>query len=248
MVLIKDGAINHEAELGLVKIPIDRQNKSLGQKEKIFLEANLHVPQNSGGIVLFAHGSGSGRHSPRNQLVAGKLNENGLSTLLLDLLTPEEEKIDDQTRKLRFDIRLLSKRLTSAVDWVANNPDTKNLTVGLFGASTGAAAALVSASERPEIVSAVVSRGGRPELAGKDILRKVQVPTLFLVGAEDQEVLKLNDSALKDIKAEKKKLTIISGATHLFEEPGKLEQVARIASGWFKCYFLINEHSRQQQL
>ena len=138
MVLIKDGAINHEAELGLVKIPIERQNESLGQKEKIFLEANLHVPQNSGGIVLFAHGSGSSRHSPRNQLVAGKLNENGLSTLLLDLLTPEEEKIDDQTRKLRFDIRLLSKRLTSAVDWVANNPDTKNLTVGLFGASTGA--------------------------------------------------------------------------------------------------------------
>ena len=180
--------------------------------------------------------------------MAGKLNENGLSTLLLDLLTPEEEKIDDQTRKLRFDIGLLSKRLTSAVDWVANNPDTKNLTVGLFGASTGAAAALVSASERPEIVSAVVSRGGRPELAGKDILRKVQAPTLFLVGAEDQEVLKLNDSALKDIKAEKKKLTVISGATHLFEEPDKLEQVAGIASGWFRCYFLIKEHSRQQQL
>ncbi|HET7146966.1 MAG TPA: dienelactone hydrolase family protein [Candidatus Nitrosopolaris sp.] len=243
--MIKDGAINHEAELGLVKIPIDRQNEPLGQKEKIILEANLHVPQNSGGIVLFAHGSGSSRHNPRNQLVVTKLNESGLATLLLDLLTPEEAKIDDRTRELRFNIDLLSNRLTSAVDWVANNHDTKNLIVGLFGASTGAAAVLVSASERPEIVSAVVSRGGRPELAGKHILRKVEAPTLFLVGADDQEILKFNESALKEIKAEKKKLTVISGATHLFEEPGKLEQVARIASGWFRCYFLIKQHSHQ---
>ncbi len=229
----------------LVKIPVVRQGQ--GSKETIFLEANLHVPHSSEGIIIFAHGSGSGRHSPRNQSVAGKFNEDGLATLLLDLLTADEEKIDNQTRELRFDIGLLSKRLISAIDWVMNNPGIKNLTVGLFGASTGAAAALIAAAERPNVVSAIVSRGGRPDLAGKDILRKAQSPTLLLVGGNDEEVLKLNENALKDIKAEKKKLTIIPGATHLFEEQGKLEEVARIASGWFRCYFLIKRHNGNKE-
>jgi len=160
----------------------------------------------------------------------------------LDLLTSDEEKIDNQTRQLRFDIGLLSKRLISTIDWIMNNPGTKNLAVGLFGASTGAAAALVAASERPNIVSVIVSRGGRPDLAGQSILGSVKVPTLLLVGGNDPQVLELNENALKEISAEKKKLTVIPGATHLFEEPGKLEQVARVASGWFRCYFLIKKH------
>lgn len=231
---------------GLVKIPIGRLHERLGEiKDTTFLEGKLRIPQSSEGIIIFAHGSGSGRHSPRNQFVAEKLNEDGLATLLLDLLTAEEEKLDNQTRQLRFDIGLLSKRLISAIDWTMNNPDTKNLAVGLFGASTGAAAALVAAAERPNVVSAIVSRGGRPDLAGKDILKSVRAPTLLLVGGDDQQVLELNENALKDINAEKKKLTLIPGATHLFEEPGKLEQVARIASGWFRCYFLIKKHNNQ---
>jgi len=227
---------------GLVKIPIGR----LGEiKGAIFLEGELRIPQSSEGIIIFAHGSGSGRHSPRNQFVAEKLNEDGLATLLLDLLTTEEEILDNQTRHLRFDIGLLSIRLISTIDWTMNNPDTKNLAVGLFGASTGAAAALVAAAERPNVVSAIVSRGGRPDLAGKHILKSVRAPTLLLVGGNDPQVLDLNQNALKDINAEKKKLTIIPGATHLFEELGKLEQVARIASGWFRCYFLIKKHNNQ---
>ena len=150
-----------------------------------------------------------------------------------------EEKIDNQTRRLRFDINLLSMRLISTLDWIINNSDTQNLSVGLFGASTAAAAALVAAAERPAIVKAIVSRGGRPDLAGKEILTKVTAPTLLLVGGNDEQVLKLNEEALKHIKAEKKKkLTVIPGASHLFEEPGKLEEVARLASGWFRCFFL----------
>ena len=232
---------NNTVDCGLIKIPI--LEHPLGQKEvTILLEANLIVPQSSEGIIIFVHGSGSGRHSQRNRSVAGKLNEDGLATLLLDLLTMEEERIDNQTRQLRFDIGSLSKRLVFAIDWIMTNPVTKNLSIGLFGASTGAAAALVAAAERQDVVSAIVSRGGRPDLAGKDILRRVHAPTLLLVGGNDEEVLNLNVNALKDIKAEKKKLTVIPGATHLFEEPGKLEQVARIASGWFRCYFLIAQH------
>jgi dienelactone hydrolase len=225
----------------LVKIPV------VGSKETIFLQANLYVPQRSDGTIIFAHGSGSSRNSRRNQSFAEKLNEDGLATLLLDLLSADEEKIDNQTRELRFDIGLLSKRLISAIDWIMNNPDTNNFSIGLFGASTGAAAALVAAAERQDVVSAMVSRGGRPDLAGKDILRKVQAPTLLLVGGNDEEVLKLNEYALKGIKAERKKLRIIPGATHLFEEPGKLEEVARIASGWFRCYFLIKKHNGNKQ-
>jgi putative phosphoribosyl transferase len=186
----------------LVKIPVRRQSE--GSEETFFLGANLHIRNGSEGIVIFAHGSGSGRHSPRNQSVADKFNEDGLSTLLLDLLTADEERIDNQNRQLRFDIGLLSKRLISAIDWITNNPETKNLTVGLFGASTGTAAALIAAAERQNLVSAIVSRGGRPDLAGIDILRKVQASTLLLVGGNDGEVLKLNEKALNDIKAEKK--------------------------------------------
>ena len=227
----------------LAKIPVKIHNET--PHETIFLEGDLCIPQSPGGLVVFAHGSGSGRHSPRNQSVATKLNEDGLATLLFDLLTTSEEKIDNQTTRLRFDINLLSMRLIATLDWIINNPDTQNLSVGLFGASTGAAAALVAAADRRSVVSAIVSRGGRPDLAGRDILERVRAPTLLLVGENDEQVLKLNEKALKDIKAEKKKLTVIPGATHLFEQPGKLEEVARLASGWFRCFFLVKEHSHQ---
>ncbi len=225
----------------LAKIPINRRSETT--HESIFLEGDLRIPQNSGGLIVFVHGSRSGRFSTRNQSVAEKLNEDGLATLLSDLLTADEEKIDNQTRQLRFDINLLSMRLITTLHWIINNPDTQNLSVGLFGASTGAAASLVVAAERHSVVSAIVSRGGRPDLAGRDILRRVIAPTLLLVGGNDEQVLELNEEALKYIKAEKKKLTVIPGAGHLFEEPGKLEQVAKLASGWFRCYFLIKEHT-----
>ena len=229
----------------LVKIPIGTLHEPLGENDATFLDGKLRIPQNPQGIIIFAHGSGSGRHSPRNQFVAEKLHEDGLATLLFDLLTADEEELDNQTRKLRFDIGLLSKRLISTINWITNNHDTKNLAVGLFGASTGAAAALVAAAELPNTVCAIVSRGGRPDLAGKDVLKSVQAPTLFLVGGNDPHVVELNENALKDMTTEKKKITLIPGATHLFEEPGKLEQVARIASGWFRCYFLIKKHKSQ---
>jgi dienelactone hydrolase len=228
-----------------VKIPIGTVHERLGENDATFLDGKLRIPQSPEGIIIFVHGSGSGRHSPRNQFVAEKLNEDGLATLLLDLLTTDEEELDNQTRKLRFDIGLLSKRLISTINWITNNHDTRNLGVGLFGASTGAAAALVAAAELPNTVCAIVSRGGRPDLAGKDVLKSVQAPTLFLVGGNDPQVVDLNENALKDMTTEKKKITLIPGATHLFEEPGKLEQVARIASGWFRCYFLIKKHKRQ---
>jgi len=198
----------------------------------------MHIPQKPSGLVVFAHGGGSGMYSPRNQQVALRLNEHGLATLLVNLLTIEEEKMDLQTRQLRFNIDLLSKRLIASIEWIRNNPDTQNLNIGLFGASTGAAAALVVAAQRQTDVKAIVSRGGRPDLAGNNNLREVQAPTLLLVGENDEEVLKVNECALKEIGAANKKLTIIPGATHLFEEEGKLEEVARIASGWFRCFFL----------
>jgi dienelactone hydrolase len=220
----------------LAKIPIKGHSETT--HETVFLEGDLRIPQNSAGLVVFVHGSGSGRLSQRNQSVAERLNKDGLATLLFDLLTMSEEKIDNQTRRLRFDINLLSMRLISTLDWIINNPDTQNLNVGLFGASTGAAAALVAAAERPAIVKAIVSRGGRPDLARTEILTKVTASTLLLVGGNDEQVLELNEEVLKHIKTEKKKLTVIPGASHLFEEPGKLEEVARLASGWFRCFFL----------
>ena len=228
----------------LAKIPIKGHSETT--HETIFLEGDLRIPQNSAGLVVFVHGSGSGRLSLRNQSVAERLNKDGLATLLFDLLTMSEEKIDNQTRRLRFDINLLSMRLISTLDWIINNPDTQNLNVGLFGASTGAAAALVAAAERPAIVKAIVSRDGRPDFARTEILTKVTASTLLLVGGNDEQVLELNEEALKHIKTEKKKLTVIPGASHLFEEPGKLEEVARLASGWFRCYFLIKDHSLKE--
>src|SRR5215211_6020048 len=198
------------------------------------LEGSLGVPDNARGIVLFAHGSGSGRHSPRNRYVAESLREVNLATLLIDLLTPEEEEVDLRTRHLRFDIGLLAARLAGATDWLAQEPDTQGLRVGYFGASTGAGAALVAAAKRPEAVGAVVSRGGRPDLAG-EALPRVAAPTLLIVGGEDEPVVGMNREALGQIRAEKV-LEVVPGATHLFEEPGTLEEVARLAAGWFARY------------
>jgi putative phosphoribosyl transferase len=196
------------------------------------LEGNLVVPESAGGIVLFAHGSGSGRHSPRNRYVARALGEAGLATLLIDLLTPEEEVVDLRGGQLRFDIGLLAGRLAGATDWLMENPETRDLRIGYFGASTGAGAALVAAAELPEVVGAVVSRGGRPDLAG-DALPLVRAPTLLIVGENDVPVIGMNREALERLGAQKKELEVVAGATHLFEEPGALEEVARLAAGWF---------------
>ena len=200
----------------------------------VTLERNLDIPEGAQGIVLFAHGSGSGRHSPRNRYVAEVLREAGLATLLIDLLTPEEEEVDLRTRHLRFDIGLLADRLADATDWLAQEPDTQDLRVGYFGASTGAGAALVAAAKRPEAVGAVVSRGGRPDLAG-ETLSCVTAPTLLIVGGEDETVIDVNREAFAHIRAEKK-LEVVPGASHLFEEPGTLEEVAQLAAGWFARY------------
>lgn len=191
----------------------------------------LDTSQNARGIVLFAHGSGSSRYSPRNQFVAHLLREAGLATLLIDLLTPDEEAIDVRTRQLRFDISLLAERLIDATDWLLHNPDTQDLRIGYFGSSTGAGAALVAAARHPGAVGAVVSRGGRPDLAGA-ALAHVRAPTLLIVGGQDTAVLELNREALAQLNAPKQ-LEIVPGATHLFEEPGALVQVARLARDWF---------------
>ncbi|MTJ14676.1 alpha/beta hydrolase [Anabaena sp. UHCC 0187] len=198
------------------------------------LEGNLVIPNGATGIVLFAHGSGSSRHSPRNRYVAEVLQQAGLATLLIDLLTAEEEEIDLRTRHLRFDIGLLASRLVGATDWLVQNPDTRHLKLGYFGASTGAGAALVAAAERPEAVQAIVSRGGRPDLAGS-ALPHVKAPTLLIVGGYDTPVIKMNEDALAQLHSVKR-LDIIPKATHLFEEPGKLTAVAQLASEWFTQY------------
>jgi putative phosphoribosyl transferase len=199
--------------------------------DPVELEGNLSVPEGARSVVLFAHGSGSGRHSPRNRYVARVLRGAGLATLLIDLLTPEEEEVDLRTGHLRFDIGLLAERLAGATDWLMENLDTSNLRIGYFGASTGAGAALVAAAERPEAVGAIVSRGGRPDLAG-GALPLVKAPTLLIVGGNDLPVIGMNEEAIAQIQAEKE-LRIVPGATHLFEEPGALEEVARLAAGWF---------------
>jgi putative phosphoribosyl transferase len=198
----------------------------------VMLEGNLAVPERPRGVVLFAHGSGSSRHSPRNRFVAGVLQAAGLATLLIDLLTPQEEAVDMQTAHLRFDIGLLADRLVGATEWLNQNPDTRDLTVGYFGASTGGGAALVAAAERPDAVGAVVSRGGRPDLAGS-ALPHVRAPTLLIVGGDDLPVIGMNREAMAQMTDAEVKLEIISGATHLFEEPGKLEIVAQLARDWF---------------
>ncbi len=197
----------------------------------VVLDADVVVPENARGVVLFAHGSGSGRFSPRNRYVAGELNSAGLATVLADLLTAEEERVDSRTGQLRFDISLLSARMVALTDWLAGHGPTAGLGVGLFGASTGAAAALAAAAARPAAVQAVVSRGGRPDLAG-DVLRLVRQPTLLIVGGRDAVVIELNRAALSKLGGETR-LEIVPGASHLFEEPGALEQVARLARDWF---------------
>jgi putative phosphoribosyl transferase len=199
---------------------------------RLNLEATLYVPVEARGIVLFAHGSGSSRHSPRNRFVAGELQQAGMATLLLDLLTREEEAVDLRTARLRFDIELLSQRLAEATDWVTSFAETKDLGIGYFGASTGAAAALVAAAEKSDDVQAVVSRGGRPDLAGPS-LRRVGAPTLLIVGGNDFGVIELNEEALRQLPCQKQ-LAVVSRATHLFEEPGALEQVATLATNWFR--------------
>lgn len=195
------------------------------------LAANLRIVTEATALVLFVHGSGSSHHSPRNQFVARKLNEAGLATLLFDLLTPEEELVDIRTANLRFDIRLLADRLVHATEWAKQQKQTRSLPLGYFGSSTGGAAALVAAAELPNEIYAVVSRGGRPDLAG-DALPKVNAPTRLIVGSEDQVVIDLNQQARAQMKCEVK-IEIIPGATHLFEEPGALECVADLASEWF---------------
>jgi putative phosphoribosyl transferase len=195
------------------------------------LEGEVVMPEQATGVILFAHGSGSSRHSSRNKFVAGALQAVGLATLLMDLLTGEEEAIDQHTAHLRFDIKLLADRLLAATRWLGEEPSMRELEVGYFGASTGAGAALVAAAAAPERIGAVVSRGGRPDLAG-DALPLVQAPTLLLVGGHDLQVLELNRAAMARIPAETR-LEIVPGASHLFEEPGALDVVARLAGDWF---------------
>ena len=205
------------------------------QAEGTLLEGDLAIPEAAQGVVLFAHGSGSSRLSPRNRYVASELQNAGLATLLFDLLTEEEEEVDQVTAHLRFNIGFLAERLLFAADWLAQNQRTARLPTGLFGASTGAAAALVAAVERPEQVRAIVSRGGRPDLADK-ALPDVHAPTLLIVGGNDDLVIGLNEMALARLGATEKQLVVVPGASHLFEEPGKLDEAAHLAKNWFAKY------------
>jgi putative phosphoribosyl transferase len=200
------------------------------------LEGDLSISQDAKGMVIFAHGSGSSRYSPRNRYVAQTLRNKGLATLLFDLLTKQEEDEERWTGHLRFNIPLLAERLISTTDWIKNNRQTWNLKIGYFGASTGAAAALVAAANQPSLVEAVVSRGGRPDLAATE-LEHVRASTLLIVGESDETVVELNRKAFEDLRQVKnKKIVIVPGATHLFEEPGALEEVARLATNWFLIY------------
>jgi dienelactone hydrolase len=198
------------------------------------IEADLRIPERAGGLIIFAHGSGSGRFSSRNRAVAAHLEADGFATLLLDLLTPREESVDVYTREFRFDIDLLGRRVVVATDWAQSRDDLTNVPVGIFGASTGAAAALIGAAARPAVVRAVVSRGGRPDLAER-ALPKVQAATLLIVGGNDEPVIKMNQDAMRQMIGHVA-LEIVPGATHLFEEPNTLERVMELASGWFRKY------------
>jgi dienelactone hydrolase len=236
------GDENHsKKDFAMTKIEEGPRAQNLAREKEVqilagrtMLWGDLVVPDSAGGVVLFAHGSGSGRHSPRNRYVAQMLQGAGLATLLMDLLTPDEDALDAQTAALRFDIELLARRLVEATSWLVDQPQTAQLPIGYFGASTGAAAALVAAAKHPDSVAAVVSRGGRPDLAG-EALRQVVAPTLLIVGGRDPLVLEFNRKALGELSGEKK-LEIVRGATHLFEEPGALESVGQLAKSWFVLY------------
>lgn len=208
---------------------------------EVALDGTLAVPAGAHAVVLFAHRSGSSRHSPRNRFVAQTLRAAGLATLLMDLLTVPEEEADAVTGRLRFDIPFLATRLVVATDWLLAGTATRNLRIGHFGASTGAAAALVAAAQRPKAVGAIVSRGGRPDLA-RDGLGRVRAPTLLIVGGRDRTVLTMNEEALRALRVEKH-LAIVPGATHLFEEPGTLEEVARLAAEWFVRHLMPEAHA-----
>lgn len=208
------------------------------------LQGELRLPAQAGGVVLFAHGSGSSRHSPRNQFVARIIREAGIGTLLFDLLTREEEAEDERTRALRFDIDLLADRLVTATKWIMTWPDTRHLPLGYFGASTGGGAALAAAARMGDAIGAVVSRGGRPDLAG-DALPHVRAPTLLIVGGLDDVVLELNEQALARLHCEKE-LVIVPGARHLFEEPGTLGQVAKTSAGWFHRHLSSMKSFREE--
>lgn len=200
----------------------------------IYLNGILQIPENAIGIVLFVHGSGSSRYSVRNQYVANVLNKANIATLLFDLLTPDEEEVDKFTREHRFNIELLASRLVAVTDWLLQQPKTSHLLIGYFGASTGGGAALQAAAKKHSAVKAVVSRGGRPDLAGAD-LSKVQAPTLLIVGGSDEPVIEMNQNAMQKLHCIKK-IEVVPGATHLFEEPGTLDEVAKLAKDWFKQY------------
>jgi pimeloyl-ACP methyl ester carboxylesterase len=202
------------------------------------LDGDLAITPACEGLVLFAHGSGSSRHSPRNKFVAHALERRGFGTLLVDLLTPDEEQVDRVTAGLRFDIPLLAQRLTDVVDWLREMRETARLRIGLFGASTGAAAALITAADRPHSIAAVVSRGGRPDLAGH-ALRRVTAPTLLVVGSLDPDVLQMNRTAMAQMLGPAA-LEIVEGATHLFEEPGALSEVAELSADWFETHLRPN--------
>jgi alpha-beta hydrolase superfamily lysophospholipase len=212
----------------------------------VWLGGELALPPKVSGLVLFAHGSGSSRHSPRNQYVARVLRESGIGTLLFDLLTPGEEAIDDRTGHLRFDIALLADRLVDATKWAVSRPETKDLALGYFGASTGGAAALVAAAKSDTFINAVVSRGGRPDLAGV-ALSGVKAPTLLIVGGRDKVVIELNQKAYERLRCEKE-LKMITGATHLFEERGALEEVARLAAEWFQRHLKARRTSNRNEV
>lgn len=220
----------------MIEFTFDTEHPVTIPSEHIHLEGNLHIPAKVSGIILFAHGSGSSRLSPRNQHIARDLQKLGFATLLFDLLTFEEDEIDNNTAQYRFDIDFLAKRLVAATQWVEKNPSLNKLPLGYFGASTGGAAALVAAARLAHLIKAVVSRGGRPDLAGESLLY-VRAPTLLIVGGADEAVIDLNKLAMEEIQCEAQ-LEIVPGATHLFEEPGKLETVSKLAGTWFKKFLV----------
>ncbi len=220
----------------MVEFAVDTEHAILIPCDEVQLDGFLHIPREASSIVIFAHGSGSGRLSPRNQFVARELQKMDVATLLFDLLTENEDEIDTVTSQYRFDIDFLATRLVAATKWILKNPLLNKIPVGYFGASTGGGAALVAAARLATLIKAVVSRGGRPDLAGES-LRYVEAPTLLIVGGDDEFVIELNQKAFAQLHCEKK-LEIVPGATHLFEERGKLEEVSRLANNWFKEYLV----------